>query len=78
MSSLDVQIIHEDKTYITSVYNKPTFCGVYTLSDSFLTSTCKFGTVNRDLVIDASDHAQFELNYALDLFKTNFLKKWLR
>ena len=45
MSFLDVQISREDKTFITSVYRKPTFSGVYTHSDSFLRSTYKFGTV---------------------------------
>ena len=45
MSFLDVQIIHEDKTFITYVYRKPTFSGVYTHFDRFLPSTHKFGTV---------------------------------
>ena len=45
MSFLDVQIIHEDKTFTTSVYHKPTVNGVYTHLDSFLQSTFKFGTV---------------------------------
>ena len=29
MSFLDMAIIREDKTFTTSVYRKPTFCGVY-------------------------------------------------
>ena len=45
MSFLDIEIIREDKTYITSVYRKPTFSGVYTHFGSFLPSTNKFGTV---------------------------------
>ena len=45
MSFLDVQIICEDRTFITSVYRKPTFNGVYTHFGSFLPSTYKFGTV---------------------------------
>ena len=45
MSFLDIAIIHEDKTFTTSVYRKPTFSGVYTHFDSFLPSTYKFGTV---------------------------------
>ena len=44
-SFLDVQIIREDNTFVTSVYRKPTFSGVYTHFDSFLPSTYKFGTV---------------------------------
>ena len=45
MSFLDVQIIHEDKRFSTSVYRKPIFSGVYTHFVSFLPSTYKFGTV---------------------------------
>ena len=37
MSVLDISIICEDKTFTTSVYRKPTFSGVYTQFDSFLT-----------------------------------------
>ena len=39
MSFLDVQIICEDKKFIISVYRKPTFIGVYTHFESFLSST---------------------------------------
>ena len=45
MSFLDIVIIHENKTFTTSAYRKPTFSGVYTHFDSFLPSTYKFGTV---------------------------------
>ena len=45
MFFLDVQIIREDKIFITSVYCKPTFIGVYTHFDSFLWSSYKFSTV---------------------------------
>ena len=45
MFFLDIEIIHEDKTFTTSVYCKPTFSEVYTHFDSFLPSTYKFGTV---------------------------------
>ena len=37
--------IREDETFTTSAYHKPTFSGVYRHFDSFLPSTCKFGTV---------------------------------
>ena len=42
---LDIAIIHENKTFTTSVYRKPTVSGVYTHFDSFLPSTYKFGAV---------------------------------
>ena len=45
MSFLDVQIIREDKRFITSVYQKPAFSGVYTHFDSFLPSIYTFGAV---------------------------------
>ena len=46
MSFLDVQIIHEYKTFTTSVYRKPTFSGVYTYFESeFIHITSKFGNV---------------------------------
>ena len=43
MSSLDVQIIPEDKTFTTSVYL--TFSEVNIHFDNFLPCTYKFGTV---------------------------------
>ena len=45
MSFFDVQIIHEDKTFTTSVYHKPTFNGVYIHFDNFLTSTYKLPNI---------------------------------
>ena len=45
MSFFDVYIIRKNKTFITFVYRKPTFSGVYTQFDSFLPSSYKFGTV---------------------------------
>ena len=45
MFFFDVQIFREDKIFTTSVYRKPTFSGVYTHFDCFLSSAYKFGTV---------------------------------
>ena len=45
MSFLDMQIIHEDKTFTTFVYRKPTFSGIYTHFYHVLQSTYKFRTV---------------------------------
>ena len=45
ISFLDVEVIGEDKTFITSVLRKPSFSGVYTHFDSFLPSTYKFGNI---------------------------------
>ena len=42
---LDVQVTREDQIFNPSVYHKPTCRGVHTHLDSFLPSTCTFGTV---------------------------------
>ena len=45
ISFVNVQIIHEHKTFTTSIYHKPTFSVVYTHFDRFLPFTYKFDTV---------------------------------
>ena len=45
ISFLDVTVIHEDKTFTTSLYSKPTFSEVYIHFESLLPSAHKFGTV---------------------------------
>ena len=42
---LDVNVIREQGKFITSVYRKPTFSGVYTHFDSFIPDTYKIGMV---------------------------------
>ena len=44
-SFLDVQIICEDQSFTTSVYRKPSFSGVDTHFNTFLSSIFKFGNV---------------------------------
>ena len=46
MSFLDLSIIREKDKFITSVYRKPTFSGIYTHFDSFLLSSNKFGLLH--------------------------------
>ena len=41
ISFLDVGVIHEQGKFITSVYQKPTFSGVYTHFESFMPDTYK-------------------------------------
>ena len=43
MSFLNVNVIREQGKFITSVYRKPIFSGVYTHSDSFLPDTYYIG-----------------------------------
>ena len=45
MSFLDVEVSRDGNTFVTSVYRKPTFSGVYTHFDSFLPSTYKIGMI---------------------------------
>ena len=51
ISFLDVNVIREHGKFIRSVYQKPTFSGVYTHFDSFFTDTYKidmiYNLVNR-------------------------------
>ena len=41
ISFLDVDVIREQGKFVTSVYRKPTFIGVYTHFESFLPDTDK-------------------------------------
>ena len=45
LSFLDVEVSRDGNTFVTSVYRKPTFSGVYTHFDSFLPSTYKIGMI---------------------------------
>ena len=46
MSFLDVNVIREQGKFVTSVYRKPTFSGVYTHFDSFLPDTYKISMID--------------------------------
>ena len=45
ISFLDVNVIREQGKFITNVYRKPSFCGVYTHFDSFISDTYKIGMI---------------------------------
>ena len=45
LSFLDVEVSRDGNTFVTSVYRKPTFSGVYTHFDSLLPSTYKIGMI---------------------------------
>ena len=45
ISFLDVNVIREQGKFVTSVYRKITFSGVYTLFDSLLPDTYKIGMI---------------------------------
>ena len=44
-SFLDVEISRENGKFVTSVYRKPAFSGVYTHFDSFVPMSFKFGMI---------------------------------
>ena len=45
LSFLDVNVFREKGQFVTNVYRKLTFSGVYTAFENFLPKTCKFGMV---------------------------------
>ena len=45
LSFLDIKISHEHKKFVTSVYRKPTFSGVFTNFESFIPDTYKRGLI---------------------------------
>ena len=78
MSFLDVEILRENSIFVTTVYRKPIFSGVYTHFGSFLPSTHKFGVlytlVHRCFTL-CSDWSKF--HGELVTLKEIFQKKWL-
>ena len=46
LSFLHVEVSREGNKFATTVYRKPTFSGVYTHLDSFLSTTCKFSMIH--------------------------------
>ena len=45
LSFLDVEVSQQQGEFVTTVYRKPTFSGVYTLFDSFLPTDYKVGMI---------------------------------
>ena len=45
LSFLDIEVSREKGRFVTTVYRKPTFSGVYTHFESFLPAVYKFGMV---------------------------------
>ena len=73
---LDVEVSREKGKFVTTVYRKPTFSGVYTNFESFLPTVYRFGMVYT-LVYRCfkicSDWAKF--HEELSFLKQVFLKK---
>ena len=45
LSFLDVKVSQQQGKFVTTVYRKPTFSGVYVLFDSFLPTDYKVGMI---------------------------------
>ena len=74
MSFLDVEISRENGKFVTTVYYKPTFSGVYTHFESFLPSSQKFGmlyTLADRCFTLCSDGRNRELVTLKEIFKGN-------
>ena len=83
MAFLDVQIIQEDKVFTTSVYQKPTFSGIYThpftmhLKAWYCLHTHLLMLPNM-LNLEYAQYAHMLICSICSIFSTlNFLKKWL-
>ena len=80
LSFLDVEVIREQGKFTTTIYRKPTFSGVYSNFESFLSSVYKLGMVYT-LVYRCfricSNWAQFhsELIYLKGIFQKNSYPK---
>ena len=76
LSFLDVEVSRQEDHFVTTVYRKPTFSGVYTHFESFLPTIYKFGMIYtlfyRCFKI-CSDWTKFheELNFLKQIFLKN-------
>ena len=76
LSFLDVNVFREEGQFVTHVYRKPAFSGVYTHFGSFLSTTYKFGmvyTLAYRCFRICSDWTKFnqELRFLKDVFLKN-------
>ena len=73
---LDVEVSRQQGKFVTTVYRKPTFSGMYTHFDSFLPTDCKAGmiyTLTYRCFKICSDWTRFneELNFLKHVFLKN-------
>ena len=76
LSFLDAEVSREKGKFVTAVYRKPTFSGVYTLFESFLPTVYKFGmayTLAYRFFKICSDWTKFheELNFLKQVYLKN-------
>ena len=75
-SFLDVKITRKDKQFVTSIFRKATFSGVYTNYDSFILDTYKIGLVHTLLfpffkICYSMENFHIEVEHLRRIFKCN-------
>ena len=73
-SFLDVQIIHQDKTFTISIYRKPTLVEFINILIAFYHQTINLVQIT-DSLIDAYEFSQVEIKCTISLSKIYFRKK---
>ena len=85
LSFLDVKIFREDGSFVTTVYRKPTFSGIYTNFTSFMPKTYKYGLILTLLFRSftlASDFSKFHTvmkltNHYIYISKNGYPKEFI-
>ena len=75
-SFLDVKITHKNKRFVTSIFCKATFSGVFTNCNSFIFDTCKIGLVRMlDFqflkIFSSMENFHIEVEHLRSIFKCN-------
>ena len=75
-SSLDVKIIRKNKGFVTSIFRKASFSGVYTNYESFILETYKIGLVRTLLfrffkICSSMENFRIEVEHLRSIFKCN-------
>ena len=75
LSFLDVKICRKNRKFVTSVYRKPTFSGVYTSYESFIRTYQKRGLLHTLLHRSCSICCDFKIfHFEIDHLKTILIK----
>ena len=75
-SFLDVKITRQNKQFVTSIFRKATFSGVFTSYDSFISDTYKIGLVHMLLfrffkICSSTENFHIEVELLRSIFKCN-------
>ena len=75
-SFLDVKITRQNKRFVTSIFRKATFSGVFTNNDSFISDSYKIGLVDTFLlrffeICSSMENFHIEVELLKSIFKCN-------